>query len=50
MENGAKTLCRCQGNGETKDGAPLEAKGNWGLSCGRGQLKGSEGKATKLPK
>jgi hypothetical protein len=45
MESG-KTLRWCQGTGKTKDGPPLEAKGNSRLSGGRGKLKGIEGKGT----
>lgn len=30
----------------TTDGAPLEAKGNWGFTGGSGKLKGIKGKGT----
>lgn len=46
METAAKALRRCQGTGKTKDGAPLEVKGNSRLSGGTGKLKGIEGKGT----
>jgi hypothetical protein len=46
MESGDKAFFWYQGTGKSKDGAPLEAKGNWGLNGGSGKLKGIKGKGT----
>jgi hypothetical protein len=46
MESGDKVFFWYQGTGKSKDGAPLEAKGNWGLNGGSGKLKGVKGKGT----
>jgi len=46
MESGDKAFFWYQGTGKTKDGAPLEAKGNWGITGGSGKLKGLKGKGT----
>jgi hypothetical protein len=46
MESGDKFFVWYQGTGTSKDGAPLEAKGNWGFTGGSGNLKGIKGKGT----
>jgi hypothetical protein len=46
MESGDKAFFSYQGTAKTKDGTPLEAKGNWGLTGGSGKLKGIKGKGT----
>src|SRR5438874_11508835 len=46
MESGDKAFFWYQGSGTSKDGAPVEAKGNWGLIGGSGKLKGVRGKGT----
>src|SRR5690348_16155036 len=46
MESGDKFFVWFQGTGETKDGAPVEAKGKWGFTVGSGKLKGIKGEGT----
>lgn len=46
MESGDKAFFWYQGTATSKDGAPVEAKGNWGLTGGSGKLKGIKGKGT----
>jgi hypothetical protein len=46
MESGDKAFFWYQGTGTSKDGAPVEVKGNWGLTGGSGKLKGIKGKGT----
>jgi hypothetical protein len=46
MESGDKFFVWYQGTGTSKDGAPLEAKGNWGFTSGSGKLKGITSKGT----
>ena len=46
MESGDKAFFWYQGTATSKDGAPVEAKGNWGLTGGSGKLKGVKGKGT----
>ncbi len=46
MESGDKAFFWYQGTAKSKDGAPVEAKGNWGLTGGSGKLKGIKGKGT----
>ena len=46
MESGDKVFFWYQGTATTKDGAPLGAKGNWGLNGGSGKMKGIKGKGT----
>jgi len=46
MESGDKVFFWYQGTATTKDGAPMEVKGNWGLNGGSGKLKGIKGKGT----
>lgn len=46
MESGDKAFFWYQGRAKSKDGAALEAKGNWGLTGGSGKLKGIKGKGT----
>ncbi|OLC95417.1 MAG: hypothetical protein AUH86_12125 [Acidobacteria bacterium 13_1_40CM_4_58_4] len=46
MESGDKFFVWYQGTGTSKDGAPVELKGNWGFTGGSGKLKGIKGKGT----
>ncbi|PYT81208.1 MAG: hypothetical protein DMG40_10135 [Acidobacteria bacterium] len=46
MESGDKAFFWYQGTAKSKEGAPLEAKGSWGLTGGSGKLKGIKGKGT----
>lgn len=46
MESGDKAFFWYQGTATSKDGAPVEAKGTWGLTGGSGKLKGVKGKGT----
>lgn len=46
MESGGKVFFWYQGTGKTKDGAPVEVKGNWGLNGGSGKLRGIKGNGT----
>lgn len=46
MESGDKAFFWYQGTATSKDGAPVESKGNWGLTGGSGKLKGIKGKGT----
>ena len=46
MESGDKFFVWYHGTGTSKDGAPVEAKGEWGFTGGSGKLKGIKGKGT----
>jgi len=46
MESGDKVFFWYQGTTTTKDGAPVEVKGNWGMNGGSGKMKGVKGKGT----
>jgi hypothetical protein len=46
MESGDKLFVWYQGTGTSKNGIPVEVKGNWGFTGGSGKLKGIKGKGT----
>ena len=46
MDNGDKVYVKFQGNGTSKDGAPLTDAGKWTYTGGTGKLKGIKGGGT----